>query len=197
MFLLLTLLLLALASLQTLLLFANKKLLRYKDLAKLLLVTKEIEKELELFGGYGKGLYEKAKSLHPHISSQMLQEIFVVAECRNKAMHGDPLIQNAQNQIANAKNILSGLKKMHSSRYLLKVWSARAIMTVVVLLAAFIALNKFALGQALMVTLISYLIQSFLVHRYGYAKYIVLILLVFISGVAFALYAGGAFKDAI
>lgn len=189
--------LLAVALLQTLMLFNNKKLLRYKDLAKLLLVTKEVEKELELFGGYGKGVFEKAKSLSGYIPPQMLQEIFILADCRNKAMHGDPLIENAPQQIANAKNILARLQKMHSSSYLLKVWSARVIMVLIVSVAAFIFFNSFAIGQALFFTLLSYLIQAFLVYRYGYVKYITLILILFISGVAFILYLQGMFSNVI
>lgn len=197
MFLLLTLLLLALATLQTLMLFANKRVLRYKDLAKLLLITKEMEHEFELFGGSGKGLYEKAKSLYPHISKETLHEIFLIAETRNKAMHNDPAIPNAALHLANAKRVLDLLKSMHSRSYLLKMWGARAVMALSVMISAWFLFGSHTLGQALFFTLLAYLLQAFLVHRYGYAKYMIFMFLLLMAGVVFILYLQGALSHAV
>lgn len=60
---------------------------RYRELAKLMLVCRRIEKNLNQRGGEGKGMWEKAKCIEKSLPSGMVDRIFEVAEIRNNAIH--------------------------------------------------------------------------------------------------------------
>lgn len=100
--------------LQELLFVKNKKLYAYKELAKLLIYTRKIERGLENIGGKGKGMYEKAQSLQKYLPQSLLEDIFFVAEARNNAIHGSSKIDEYKKIIDKAKNILKTIKKMEN-----------------------------------------------------------------------------------
>lgn len=100
--------------LQELLFFINKKLYAYKELAKLIIYTRKIERGLENFGGKGKGMYEKAQSLQEYLPKSFLEDILFVAEARNNAIHGSSKIDEYKKIIDKAKNILKTIKKMEN-----------------------------------------------------------------------------------
>ncbi len=70
--------------------------LQYRDLARLLPITKKMEHHLTKMGGEGRGLWERAdsiKMLFPN-SDLFMKNVLEVAEVRNNAMHGNPQIDN-------------------------------------------------------------------------------------------------------
>lgn len=164
---------LGIAILQTALLFANKKLFAYKDLTKLLLITKKIEQELESYGGLGKGVYEKAKSLSQYLPQEILDALFSIAESRNRAIHADPKIDNSHEVINKAKKVHKVLTKMSSKKYLLFMWTARTLMFTLVALLGFIFVQKFHLGLAILLTLIAYYVNFFFMQRVGHKSYLI------------------------
>jgi hypothetical protein len=96
--------------LQELFFFFNKKLYIYKDLAKLLIVTKKIENALEELGAEGKGMYEKALSVEDYLKASTIEELLVVADTRNRAMHSSPQIENINAVLKNSNRILKEIR---------------------------------------------------------------------------------------
>ena len=93
---------------------SNSKLYVYKDLAKLLIVTKKIENSLEIIGATGGGMYEKAQSISSYLPNGMLEKILTVAETRNSAMHGDSKIKNIDSVLKESKTILKNINALYS-----------------------------------------------------------------------------------
>lgn len=162
-------------AIQTIFLFFNKKLMVYKDLTKLLLVTKKIEAELESYGGYGKGMFEKAKSIEAYLREGMLDDILLIADMRNKAMHGNPYIQNASEVLSKAKKIHKQLVSMSSLSYKLKYYSAHFIMFTILYIAAKVIYMHFHLGAAFLSLVLGYMINKLVMNAFGYGGYIVLV----------------------
>ena len=98
------------AIMQELFFVFNKKLYVYKNLAKLLIVTKKIENALETLGAEGKGMYEKALSVEEYIKESTLKELLVVADARNSAMHSKPEIDNINEILKKSNTILKEIR---------------------------------------------------------------------------------------
>ena len=186
--------LLSIALVQTLLIFQNKKLYAYKDLTKLLLITKKIEAELESYGATGKGVYEKAKSLKEYLPEEMLKEVFVIADARNRAMHGNPKIENALEHIKNAKEILTLLRSLSSTSYKLFFYLSHTIVVGISLLGALFFITRFALGQSLLFTLLLYYVNKIMLIKLGVKNYTFAMCAGVLAFVAFSYYKRGDFS---
>jgi hypothetical protein len=156
---------------QTALLLKNKELIIYKGLARLLLLTKQMEEILESLGASGKGLYEKGYSLRSIISEDLLKDIFFLADLRNKAVHGYPEIKNEEIVIAKAKKIKKNLKNLVLTRIKIFVWLSRMITLLYIVVGAIFFYNLFMLGGALLMVTAIYLIYDQIKNRVGYKTY--------------------------
>jgi hypothetical protein len=86
------------------LLFLRSKGAKYLDLALLLRETRELEHILTLFGAKGKGLYDKTVDLFAE-DEALLEEILMIANARNKAMHGDGRVENIKQLLKKSREI--------------------------------------------------------------------------------------------
>lgn len=161
------------AFVQTLLLFLNKRLLAYKELTKLLLLTKKMEKELEEQGASGKGLYEKASSISHLLPSGLLEEVFFIAESRNRAIHADPSLKNPKELLMQTAATLKKIKKIDKNSQLY-FWVTNAVVLFVTLLVGGYFLERFFVGEAILLTLLSYYLNLFISHKIGYKRYLLL-----------------------
>ena len=173
------------ALLQNILLFFNKKLMAYKDLTKLLLVTKKIEAELESYGAGGKGMFEKAKSIEPYLKEGMLDEILLIADVRNKAMHGNPYIENANEILQKARKLHRQLRSMSALSYKIKSFTANAMMYMLLYLLAKWVYENYHLGGAFLSFVFGYMINKVVMNSFGYGGYILSVLLGFAAFAAF------------
>lgn len=110
----------------------------------------------------------------------MLQTIFLIAESRNKAVHGDPYIANAKEVITKAKIVLKILKKMYSKKYLLFTWGANTLMLITLFATCMAFAQHFPLGKAIFFTLITYYLHFLLMQKVGYKNYIFIIFAILI-----------------
>ena len=186
--------LLSIALVQTLLLFQNKKLYAYKELTKLLLITKKIEAELESYGASGKGVYEKAKSLKEYLPQEMLKEVFVIADARNRAMHGNPAIENAHQHIKNAKEILKILRSLSSTSYKLFYYISYLIVLLITLLGALYFLDRYTLGQSLLFSLLIFYANKIILIKLGVKNYTLFIIGAIATLIGFMYYKRGDFS---
>jgi len=106
-----TMILISLALLETLVFQTNWKLYRYKNLAKLIILTRKLEYKAEKLGGRGKGLYEKVASLEDRVSQECIKKTYEVATIRNNTMHGDPKIKDTKKLYQKINFITQELKK--------------------------------------------------------------------------------------
>lgn len=168
--------LLSIALVQTLLLFQNKRLYAYKDLTMLILITKKIEAELESYGATGKGVYEKAKSLKEYLPQEMLKEVYAIADARNRAMHGEPSIENTAIHIKNAKEILKILRSLSSTNYKLFYYISHLILMLITLIGALYFLEHYTLGQSLLFSLLVFYANKIILMKLGVKNYTLLIM---------------------
>ena len=134
---------------------------KYHDLAKLLIITKKIEKGLEEIGGFGKGMYEKAESLGEHFPKKTLYKLLKVAEARNNAMHGNPQIKNSKEVMHNARDLYKEIKSYAQNDFYI-FYRKKMVLDTSFFLAVFSLLSKSLLSVGLFVFLSKYLYLKFL-----------------------------------
>jgi type IV secretory pathway TrbL component len=173
----------AVAIFQELLFIKNVKVYRYKDAAKLLMLTKKIEKELEILGGQGKGMYEKASSLSQRLSEDTLERILILAEIRNNTVHGNPHIENIHDVFQQAHQILQELKSfyMSKSKYTNNIYTMKIVL---LSLFSFILMYKsyttLGIGAAIFTAFIFFTATEFFFAHQFTQKQIILISIFFL-----------------
>ena len=156
--------------LQTLFLLMNRKLYAYKDLTKLLMITKEIEEYLEALGAQGKGVFEKAKSVEEYLPQEMIDNILEIATSRNNAIHGEPSIKNAQETLNKAKSIRKYLKRMFKGNTFLRVITY-ILHTIFVTFTMMFAYEYRLIGASLLALFVSYFVSKFYLNAVGQVIY--------------------------
>jgi len=156
--------------LQTLFLLMNRKLYAYKDLTKLLMITKEIEEYLESLGAQGKGVFEKAKSVEEYLQEGMIDDILEIATSRNNAIHGNPFIKNAQETLHKAKSIRKYLKRMFKGNTFLRVITYM-LHAVFVAFSMMFAYEYRLVGASLLALFVSYFVSKFYLNTIGQVIY--------------------------
>jgi len=139
----------------------NKKLYVYKDLAKLLIVTKKIENALETLGAEGKGMYEKALSVEEYMQESTLKELLVVADARNSAMHSKPKIDNIKEILKKSNTILKEI------RGIARFYNVRALFSNNISILNKLQIMLFLVIKTVLVVLFLYYVVSFSYENAG------------------------------
>lgn len=92
----------------------------YLNTAKLVKKTAKIETILEQLGGVGGGIYDKADSTKK-FSKEFMNDLIKIAEIRNNAVHGNPIIHNFNIVIKDADKLLKIVQKEKIKLLMLKL----------------------------------------------------------------------------
>ena len=92
----------------------------YINTAKLVKKTAKIETILEQLGGTGGGIYDKADSTNK-FSKEFMNDLIKIAEIRNTAVHGNPIIPNFDRVLSDADNLLKIVQKEKIKLFILKL----------------------------------------------------------------------------
>lgn len=92
----------------------------YINTAKLVKKTAKIETILEQLGGVGGGIYDKADSTKK-FSKEFMTKLIKIAEIRNNAVHGNPIIPNFDMVMEDTEKLLKIVQKEKIKLFMLKL----------------------------------------------------------------------------